>query len=73
LFFNGNLQRFNRAIGDAKAGAIEEKILSSFMTILTAGIVLAIVFLTCTNGANDNFKGEATLFLAAALPIVVPR
>jgi inorganic phosphate transporter, PiT family len=32
------------------------------LTVLATGIVLAIVFLAYTNGANDNFKGVATLF-----------
>jgi PiT family inorganic phosphate transporter len=32
------------------------------LTALTIGIILAIVFLAYTNGANDNFKGVATLF-----------
>lgn len=32
------------------------------MSLLIIGIILATVFLAYTNGANDNFKGVATLF-----------
>jgi PiT family inorganic phosphate transporter len=32
------------------------------LTTLTLGILLAIVFLAYANGANDNFKGVATVF-----------
>lgn len=32
------------------------------MTVLAGCIILAIVFLAYSNGANDNFKGVATLF-----------
>ena len=32
------------------------------MTVLAVGIVFGVLFLAYTNGANDNFKGVATLF-----------
>jgi PiT family inorganic phosphate transporter len=32
------------------------------VTLIGVGIVLAVVFLAYTNGANDNFKGVATLY-----------
>ncbi|GJM04783.1 MAG: phosphate transporter [marine bacterium B5-7] len=32
------------------------------MTVITISLILSVLFLAYTNGANDNFKGVATLF-----------